>query len=129
MILQKLEEQREDDELPEGAPRPKRQSGNTIIERYIDRQREEAEAELKYAKTIKLDGFKPWDTWVPMPYPHRELNFARKMYMRGDNLLVQSPDFWEFCNEIKSTTSKNNLIWKVKKMAMDRGFRGKLSMQ
>lgn len=64
-----------------------------------------------------------------MPYPHRELNFARKMYMRGDNLLVQSPDFWEFCNEIKNTTSKNNLIWKVKKMAMDRGFRGKLSMQ
>ena len=82
-------------------------SGNTIIERYIDRQREEAEAELRYSKTIKLEGFKPWDTWVPMPYPHRELNFARKMYMRGDNLLVQSPDFWEFPNDIKNVTNKN----------------------
>ena len=48
------------------------------------------------------------------------------MYMRGDNLLVQSPDFWEFCNDIKNITNKNTLIWKVKKMAMDRG---KLSMQ
>ena len=63
-----------------------------------------------------------------MPYPHRELNFARKMYMRGDNLLVQSPDFHEFCNDIKYISNKNTLIWKVKKMAMDRGFRGKLSM-
>lgn len=51
------------------------------------------------------------------------------MYMRGDNLLVQSPDFWEFCNEIRNISNKNTLIWKVKKMAMDRGFRGKLSMQ
>ena len=114
--------------MPEGVPRQKRPQGNTIIERYIDRQREEAEAELRYAKTIKFDGFRPWDAWVPMPYPHRELNFARKLYLRGDNLLVQSPDFWEFCNNMKGITSKNHLIWKVKKMAMDRGFRGKLSL-
>jgi hypothetical protein len=64
-----------------------------------------------------------------MPYPHRELNFARKMYMRGDNLLVQTPDFWDFANEVKNITNKNTLIWKVKKFSMERGFRGKLSIQ
>lgn len=48
--------------------------------------------------------------------------------MRGDNLLVQTPDFWEFSNDIKWITNKNHLIWKVKKMSMDRGFRGKVSL-
>lgn len=63
-----------------------------------------------------------------MPIPHRELNFIRKLFMRGDNLVIQTPDFWEFSNEIKCITSKTHLIWKVKKMTMDRGFRGKLSL-
>ena len=46
------------------------------------------ENETAYSKLIQLPGFSPWDTWVPMPHPHRELTYARGMYMRGENLSV-----------------------------------------
>ena len=41
-----------------------------------------------YSKFVALSGFDPWAPWVPMPYPHRELTYARGMYMRGENLIV-----------------------------------------
>lgn len=74
-----------------------------------------------------LDGFKPWDDWVPMPHPYRELNHARKMYMRGENLFVQTPDFWEFSNKIGNITNRNLLLLRLKTMAMDRGFRVRIA--
>jgi len=46
--------------------------------------------------------------------------------MRGDNLLVQTPDFCDFTNDMKNITNKNYLIYKIKSMTMERGFRGKI---
>lgn len=37
LIMKKLKEHQEDAELPEGAERPVREKGNTIIETYIER--------------------------------------------------------------------------------------------
>ena len=63
-----------------------------------------------------------------MPHPHRELAFARGMYMRGEKLTVQTPNFENFANDVADITSRNELIFKVKRMCIERGFRGKLSM-
>ena len=46
------------------------------------------ENESAYSKLVLLPGFRPWEHWVPMPYPHRELTYSRGMYMRGENLTV-----------------------------------------
>ena len=46
------------------------------------------ENESAYSKLVMLPGFRPWEPWVPMPYPHRELTYARGMYMRGENMTV-----------------------------------------
>jgi hypothetical protein len=63
-----------------------------------------------------------------MPFPHRELTFARGMYMRGESLIVQTPGFEDMANDIANITSRNQLIFKLKRMCMQRGFRSKLSM-
>lgn len=63
-----------------------------------------------------------------MPFPHRELTYARGMYMRGEQLTVQTPEFEDFANNIANITSRNELIWKTKRMCIERGFRSKLSM-
>ena len=41
---------------------------------------------------------------------------------------MQSPSFENFANDIHDITSRNDLIHKVKRMCLERGFRGKLSM-
>ena len=61
--------------------------------------------EAYYTRTKKLPGFVPWDRWVPMPYPHRELTYARCMYHRGENLIVQTPDFVDFANDLADISS------------------------
>lgn len=48
--------------------------------------------------------------------------------MRGENLTVQTPDFEVFANSLKNITSRNELIFKLKRKCMERGFRSKLSM-
>ena len=48
--------------------------------------------------------------------------------MRGENLTVMTPSFDHFSNDIANITSRNELICKAKRMCMERGFRGKLSM-
>lgn len=48
--------------------------------------------------------------------------------MRGENLTVQTPDFETFANDLKNITSRNELIFKIKRKAMERGFRSKLSL-
>lgn len=53
-----------------------------------------------------------------MPYPHRELTYARGMYMRGENLTIQTPDFEDFANKIQDITSRNELVFKLKRMCM-----------
>jgi len=63
-----------------------------------------------------------------MPFPHRELTYARGMYMRGEQLTVQTPHFEAFSNGIKGITSRNEMIFRLKRMCMERGFRSKLSM-
>jgi hypothetical protein len=40
-------------------------------------QKNEYEMDLIYSKMMKLTGFIQWESWVPMPYPHRELSIAR----------------------------------------------------
>ena len=86
------------------------------------------EQENAYATMVQLPGFHPWESWVPMPFPHRELTYARGMYMRGEQLTVQSPEFESFANNIAGVTSKNELIFKVKRFSLERGFRVKLTM-
>ena len=58
------------------------------------------ESDAAYSKLVQLQGFQPWDSWVPMPFPHRELTFARGMYMRGESLIVQTPGFEDLANDI-----------------------------
>ena len=48
--------------------------------------------------------------------------------MRGEKLTVQTPSFENFANDVNDITSRNELIFKVKRMCIERGFRGKLSM-
>jgi hypothetical protein len=40
-------------------------------------QKNEYEMDQIYSKMMKLTGFIPWEPWVPMPFPHRELSIAR----------------------------------------------------
>lgn len=63
-----------------------------------------------------------------MPYPHRELLSARRSYVRGDTLIVQTPDFVDFANEVRNITSRNKLIKQVKRMMIERGVRANLQM-
>ena len=48
--------------------------------------------------------------------------------MRGENLTVQTPDFDHLANDIGHITSRNELVFKLKRECMERGFRSKLSM-
>ncbi len=41
-----------------------------------------------FAKNSYMEGFKPWAPWVIMPYPYKELLFAKEMYFRGESLSV-----------------------------------------
>ena len=86
------------------------------------------ENEQVYSRLMQLQGFSPYDSWVPMPFPHRELTYARGMYMRGESLTVQTPNFADYANSIANITSRNELIFKLKRMCLQRGFRAKLSM-
>lgn len=63
---------------------------------------------------MKLQGFKPWDTWVPMPFPNKELGYARLLYSKGMQLMIHTPDFVDFANEIANITSRNLMIMKGK---------------
>ena len=56
--------------------------------------------ERMYTSLTKLDGFEPWANWVPMPYPHKALLYAKQMYTRGEKLMVQTPDFVSLANDI-----------------------------
>ena len=62
-----------------------------------------------------------------MPFPHRELTYARGMYMRGEQLTIQTPEFEVFANDIAGVSSSNELMFKVKRMCLERGFRAKIS--
>jgi hypothetical protein len=61
-----------------------------------------------------LPGFFPFDKWVPMPFPHKEIAYAKGMYERGENMMVQTPDFVDFANELGDMCSRNALILKSK---------------
>lgn len=101
----------------------------SIMEQYLAKaEPSQEDNENAYSKMIQLPGFSPWDSWVPMPFPHRELTYARGMYMRGEQLTVQTPEFEVFANNIGNITSRNELIFKTKKFCLERGFRSKLSM-
>ena len=43
-------------------------------------------------------------------------------------MIVQTPHFESFANDIGGITSRNELIYKLKRKCMERGFRSKLSM-
>ena len=73
-----------------------------------------------------MEGFIPWAPWVPMPYPYKELLFAKEMFYRGETLAVHTPDFVDIANETSHFTSRNNLISAVKKMLFIRGVRTNL---
>jgi hypothetical protein len=79
-----------------------------------------------FAKNSYMEGFIPWAPWVPMPYPYKELLFAKEMYYRGESMSVQTPDFVDIANEITNFTSRNSLISAVKKMLFIRGVRTNL---
>ena len=62
---------------------------------------QEIDYEHYYTRVTRLPGFFPFDTkWVPMPFPHKEIAYAKGMYERGENLMVQTPDFVDFANEL-----------------------------
>ena len=75
-----------------------------------------------------LKGFVPWEPWVPMPYPYKEVLCARDMFTRGEKLIVQTPDFVDFANELSGFTSRNSLISVCKKMLFIRGIRTNLRL-
>eukprot|EP00347_Sterkiella_histriomuscorum_P005147 403357715 len=75
---------------------------------------------------MQLQGFSPWDDWVPIPIAHKELGYIKFQYQKGDNLIVMTPDFLDFGHNIANITSRNGLILKVKRMMLDRGFRASL---
>ena len=77
---------------------------------------------------IQLPSFHPWESWFPMPFPHRELTYARGTYMRGEKLTVQTLEFVVFANNIANITSRNELIFKTNQFCLERRFRSKLSM-
>ena len=77
----------------------KMEDGKSIMEQYLAKSEPTQEDnENAYSKLVQLPGFQPWDSWVPMPFPHRELTYARGMYMRGESLTVQTPEFETFAN-------------------------------
>jgi len=100
-----------------------------ILEQYMRKvEPTHEENEQVYSRLMQLQGFSPYDSWVPMPFPHRELTYARGMYMRGESLTVQTPNFADYANSIAEITSRNELIFRLKRMCLQRGFRAKLSM-
>ena len=46
------------------------------------------EKDKLYTETTTLVGFVPWEPWVPMPHPFREVLFAKEMIDRGEKLMV-----------------------------------------
>lgn len=61
----------------------------SIVDHYLSKaETTQEENESIYSKMIQLPGFSPWESWVPMPFPHRELTYARGMYMRGEQLTI-----------------------------------------
>ncbi|CDW85737.1 UNKNOWN [Stylonychia lemnae] len=130
-------------------------TSNIIVERLLNRAQLEFQAQLYntseqnrevlaanqdllYSKMVKLHNYVPWADWVPMPVTHRELSFARAMYQRGENTMVQTPDFVDFANDLVNLTSRNKLIYQsiqlfikisiVKRMMLKRGMRANLQM-
>lgn len=65
---------------------------------------------------------------MPYPLPHRELAYTRGMYMRSEKFMVQTPDFEAFSNLIVDVVSRNDLIFKVKQVSHERGFKTKISL-
>jgi hypothetical protein len=63
-----------------------------------------------------------------MPYPHKELIFAREMNLRGDKMMVMTPDLVDFCNDLKGFTSRNSMISVTKKMLFMRGVRTNIEL-
>ena len=113
----------------ESAKIKQEKEAKSIMEQYLAKaEPSQEDNENAYSKMIQLPGFHPWESWVPMPFPHRELTYARGMYMRGEQLTVQTPEFEVFANNIGNITSRNELIFKTKRMCLERGFRSKLSM-
>ena len=82
----------------------------------LEKPKNDYNSEEASSRIIKFQFFKPWELWVPKPFPHRDLHFARGMYMRGEQLTVQTPNFEVFANDIPNITSRNQLIFKVKNM-------------
>jgi len=80
-------------------------------------------ADRHYSQITQFPGFKPWDSWVPMPYPHRQILYAHDMFTNKDKLSVTTPDFTDFANNLQGYTSRNALITNVKKMLQMRGVR------
>ena len=50
------------------------------------------------------------------------------MVTKGDKMVVQTPDFLEFANDVQGITSRNELIYKAKRMMMMRGTRTNLQI-
>jgi hypothetical protein len=75
-----------------------------------------------------MQGFVPWDSWVPLPYPFKEVQYAREMFSRGERLVVQTPDFVDFANDLSFFTSRNSLIAACKKMLFMRGVRTNIKL-
>ena len=64
-------------------------AAQNILRQYLTKHNPSPEEnEAAYASLVQLPAFLPWDKWVPMPHPHREIAFARGMYMRGEKLTV-----------------------------------------
>eukprot|EP00347_Sterkiella_histriomuscorum_P002817 403366692 len=87
-----------------------------------------ANMDFQHTRLNKLDHFIPQADWVPRPVLHRELAAARGMYERGENMMVQMPDFVDFANELQGYTSRNKLIFQMKRMMLSRGIRANLQM-
>jgi hypothetical protein len=50
------------------------------------------------------------------------------MFARGERLIVQTPDFVDFANELSFFTSRNSLIAACKKMLFVRGVRTNIKL-
>ena len=72
----------------------------------------------------EIAGFVPISYDIPPPKRMRErFDFYQNMVKEGDYILIDTPDLWEFANDMDKIKNKDEFQEKIKKMALRRGLK------
>ena len=72
----------------------------------------------------EIAGFVPISYDIPPPKRMRErFDFYQNMVKEGDYILIDTPDLWEFANDMDKVRNKDEFQEKIKKMALRRGLK------